>query len=206
MRIFRRLNWFAPMAALALAGCGNGGDKIEKTQSPVAAPNGFVADANAAPKAAAGQPKMAPTPGAVLRDTELKDKPFVDAKTLKRLSKGASVTIVDRDGGWLKVAAAGQQGWVRLLHVSSQSSGSQAGGARDLESSAKIATGRAGSGNVVATTGIRGLNEEQLSTAKPNPEELKKLDGYTVSKEQAAEYALKQKLARRDVPYLPEPK
>ncbi|MBI3897674.1 MAG: SH3 domain-containing protein [Gammaproteobacteria bacterium] len=157
--------------------------------------------ATSTPKATATT-KMAPTPGTTRRETEFKDKPAIDAKTLKRLPANAPLTIIDRSGGWYKVLSAGRPGWVRLLHVSSQPA--HGGNAQDLEAVAKLATGRAGSGNIVSTTGIRGLNEEQLRTAQPNPEELKKLESYTASKEQAADYARKQRLARHDVPYLPE--
>ena len=147
---------------------------------------------------------MAPTPASVLRETELKDKPFLDAKTLKRLPAKAAVVIVERSGGWLKVTSDGQQGWVRLLHVSSQPAGSST--ARELESVAKIATGRGGSGNIVSTTGIRGLNEEQLRKAQADPEALRRLESYAVDRDRASEYARTHDLERRQLAYLPEPK
>lgn len=158
--------------------------------------------APAKPSEPAGE-KMAPTPATVTRATELKDKPFIDAKTLKRLPAKTGVTIVDRSGGWLKVVSDGQPGWVRLLHVSSRPAGTR--DASELESVAKIATGRSGSGNIVSTTGIRGLSEEQLRAAQPSPEELKRLEDYGVTKEQAADYARKHRLERRQVAHLPEP-
>lgn len=150
-------------------------------------------------------PKMALTPATVTRDTELKDKPFVDAKTLKRLPARTAVAITDRNGGWLKVTSGGQIGWVRLLHVSSQPISTGGGSAKELETAAKIATGRAGTGNVVSTTGIRGLNEQQLREAKANPEALKRLDSYAVNPDQAAANAREHKLERRQISYLPEP-
>jgi hypothetical protein len=156
-------------------------------------------------KTADASAKMAPTPATVIKDTELKEKPFVDAKTIKRLPARTQVAIVDRSGGWVKVTSAGQQGWVRLLHVSSQPASAGGSSAKELEAAAKIATGRAGSGNIVSTTGIRGLNEEQLSKAQPNPAELKRLEGYAASKEQATAYARAQKLERRQIPYLAAP-
>jgi hypothetical protein len=162
-----------------------------------------VPAATTTPKPAAAAQK-ASTSATMRQSADLKDKPFLDAKTLKKLPAGSSVVILERQGGWLKVTGGGQQGWVRLLQVNSQPATRGSSG-RELESAAKVATGRAGSGNVVATTGIRGLNEEELRTAKPNPAELKKLEGYQISKERAAEYARKNGLAHRDVPSLPEP-
>src|SRR5581483_12140943 len=93
--------------------------------------------------------KMAPTPGTTTRATELKDKPYVDAKTLATLPAGSAVTIVDRSGGWFEVDAGGRRGWLRLLHVSSQPVGARGGTAQEIESVAKMATGRAGTGNIV---------------------------------------------------------
>lgn len=157
-------------------------------------------------EAAPAASKIAPTPGTVVRATELKDKPATDAKTLKRLAAKSAVTVVDRQGGWLRVTAQGQQGWVRLLHVSTQPAGAGGGTASDLEAAKRIATGRAGSGNIVATSGIRGLNEEQLRTAAANPAELKRLDGYAATDAQASEYARKHQLTARRVAHPKAPK
>lgn len=205
-----------------LAGCGSESppkpvtpsSPAPTTQAPAApTPAAPSKPGGAAPAArsgatatqAANATAMAPTPGTVLRETELKDKPFTDAKTLRKLAPQTALVIVDRQAGWLRVSVSSQQGWVRLLHVSSGPSGSAAS-QQELESFAKLATGRAGSGNVVATTGIRGLDEEQLKTAKANPEELKKLEAYGVTKEQAAEYARRHKLEARKVAHLAAPK
>lgn len=207
----RYFTCFVLLLALAAAGCGSDDREPEqRSQAPATAPPAAAANepraaAPAAAKPAGAVAKMAPTPATVIRDTELKEKPFVDAKTLKRLPARSPVTIVDRNGGWLKVTVGGEQGWVRLLHVSSQPSAGSADAARELEAAAKIATGRAGSGNIVSTTGIRGLSEEQLRAAKPNPEELQRLERYGATPEQAAAYAGAHKLERRQIPYLPEP-
>lgn len=157
-----------------------------------------------APVTTSDNPTLAPTPGTVLRDTELKDKPFLDAKTLGTLKARTSLVILERQSGWLRVKAGEGQGWVRLLSVSTEPAG-RAGASRDLESVTKLATGRAGSGNIATTTGIRGLNEEQLKTAQPAPEEVKKLESYATSKEAAADYARQHKLAARQVPFLANP-
>lgn len=196
-----------PLLFLLLAACGKETEHRPQTRSQAPAPSAaMTAEAATPANTPANAPaKMAPTPATVVKDTELKDKPFVDAKTIKKLPRGTAVAIVDRNGGWLKVTVAGQQGWVRLLHVSSQPAAASGSSAKELEAAAKIATGRAGSGNIVSTTGIRGLNEEQLSKAQPNPAELKHLESYSVSKEQAAAYARAHKLERRQIPYLPAP-
>lgn len=148
---------------------------------------------------------MAPTPGTATLNTELKARPSIDAQTLTMLPAESAVTIIDRQGGWLQVVSGDTRGWVRLLHVSSQPPGSRGPTRQELEAAARVATGRAGTGNVVVTTGIRGLTEEQLRLAQANPEELERLDGYGVETAQAKAYAAAHQLERRQIPYPPDP-
>ncbi|HEY8554256.1 MAG TPA: SH3 domain-containing protein [Burkholderiales bacterium] len=163
-------------------------------------------DATAPTPSTAREPALAPAPGTVLRETELKREPSFDAPTLARLPAGTRVIAADREGGWLRVINDGREGWVRLLHVSLQPPGTGGGSAQELESVAKLATGRAGTGNIVSTTGIRGLREEQLRAAAPNEGEVARLEGYAATPEAANAYARKHGLARRDVAELPAPK
>jgi hypothetical protein len=220
--ISRLSNCLILLVVLILAACADNGGKAPAsnaassdtkttttTESKPASASGSTAartETTAAAPAAAAETAMAPTPGTTTRDTELKDKPFIDATTLKTLPAKTAVTLVDRSGGWYKIVTGGQQGWVRLLHVSSQPGGASASSKQELEAAAKLVTGRAGGGNIVSTTGIRGLSEEQLRKAQPSPAELQRLDSYAASPEQASVYAHAQKLERRQVAQLPAPK
>jgi hypothetical protein len=141
--------------------------------------------------------------GSTIKDTPLKDKPFVDAKTLANLPARTNLDIVERKGSWMRVKVAGKQGWVRMLNV--RAGQAQAGGKTSAQDVTALATGRSGSGNIVATSGIRGLSEEELKSAKGNPDELKKMDKFAVTEKEAGAYALKNKLQRRSVSYLPAP-
>ena len=207
------------LLALSLFGCGGDAERADRPGDSTALPAGNAPGQNAgvqtpskptvttrkAPPPAA-RAQMAPTPATVIRATELKEKPSVDAKTIEPLPVKTAVTIVERDGGWYRVAAGSRQGWVRLLHVSSQPSGAGGSTRDELESAAKIATGRAGGGNIVNTTGIRGLSEEQLRSAEPDAAELQRLEGYGVGEEQAAAYARAHGLERRQIAHLPGPR
>ena len=90
---------------------------------------------------------------------------------------------------------------MRLLSVKrgTGGSGSQIAGLQDL------ASGRAGTGQVVATTGVRGLNEEQLKSAKYNAAEVKKLESYTQTAKQGELFAKSGALKPVKVAYLPKP-
>ena len=158
-----------------------------------------------AAQTATGTARAVATPGTITRDTELKAEPFVDAKTLAKLVARSRVSIVDRRGGWLQVVSGNARGWVRLLHVTSGTAAAGAPTAKELEAAARVATGRAGTGNIAVTTGIRGLTTEQLQGAKPNPAELQHLETYGIEPAQANAYAAQQKLERQQIPYPPAP-
>ena len=51
------------------------------------------------------------------------------------------------------------------------------------------ASGRAGTGQVVSTTGVRGLSEEELKAAKFNETEIKTLESYTLNADQGRQFA-----------------
>ena len=68
-----------------------------------------------------------------------------------------------------------------------------------------LASGRAGTGHVVATTGIRGLSEEDLKGAKYNEGELKKMESFTVTESEARKFAAEGNLTARKLEYLPAP-
>ncbi|MDD2684668.1 MAG: SH3 domain-containing protein [Gallionella sp.] len=143
---------------------------------------------------------MAGESGTALKADEIKVEPFRDAKTVAKLATGDKVDILKKDGGWLQVKAGKQQGWVRMLSIRQGAAGKTSGGASGL---AALASGRAGTGKVVATTGIRGLNEEELKSAHFDAAQIKRLDSYTATAAAAGSFAKQGKLQARRVDYLP---
>jgi len=98
--------------------------------------------------------------GVVLRNEELRREPFIDAAVLALVPKDARVEVLREQGAWSLVKSAGKQGWVRSLSLRlGTAASSQSSGLLALES------GRSGSGNAIATLGIRGVPNP--STAKP---------------------------------------
>jgi hypothetical protein len=78
--------------------------------------------------------------------------------------------------------------------------------AAEIGGVAGLATGRAGTGQVVSTTGVRGLGEEDLKAAKFSEEELKAAESYRASPQAARTFALAGNLSARQMAFLPEPK
>ena len=140
--------------------------------------------------------------GSVLKADDLKTEPFRDAKTLGSLAAGDRVEILNKQGGWFRVKSAKGSGWVRMLSIRR---GAPREGGDDVAGLLGLASGRAGTGRVVAATGIRGLSEEELKAAQYDEAELKKVESYATTWPEAERFAASGKLGARKVDYLPAP-
>lgn len=138
-------------------------------------------------------------PATLIRATDLKSEPATDAATLAQLPENAAVETLERQGGWTRVKAAAGEGWVKMLSLRY---GSTKRGDSGLAQMFNVA--RTGSSGTQVTTGVRGLDEEQLAKAQPNAAELAKLNNFAVERKTAAGFAAKGKLASQSVDY-PKP-
>lgn len=129
--------------------------------------------------------------GTALKDDSLRAEPYADAKLSGKFTRGEKLEITGKQGAWLKVKTAKSTGWVRLLSVKrgTSTAGSSATGVLN------VASGRAGTGQVVSTTGVRGLSAEELKAASYNAAEVQLLESYTVTQTQAQQFAVSGKLS-----------
>jgi hypothetical protein len=138
------------------------------------------------------------------RATELKDKAAADAKTVASLPPDTEVKVLGRGGQWTQVEAQSQRGWVRVFHLrfpSTVQESSSGGGALGGLTSA-LGFGRQTSRtSTVATTGIRGLTPEDFANASPDPEALRRLQGYRSDRPAAERFAREAKLAAQQIDY-----
>lgn len=141
-------------------------------------------------------------PGVVARACEVMNEPFKDARVVTSLKEGDAVEILKRKGGWLQVSGKGKTGWVRMLSIRRGASGEKASAVTEASGVLGLATGRAGSGNVVAATGVRGLDEEELKQAAFNEKELQTLKTYRASKKDAQSFANQAGLQIQQVPFM----
>lgn len=135
--------------------------------------------------------------GTALKTDSIRAEPFADAKTVGSLNKNDSVEILTKKGAWLQVKSKKTSGWVRLLSVKRGGASSGSG----LKGAVDVASGRAGTGKVVSTTGIRGLSAEELKAAKFNEEEMKKMESYAVSGSDAQSFASAGGLGKTQLSY-----
>lgn len=141
-------------------------------------------------------------PAALTRATELKKEPATDAAKVADLAENSVVDAMERQGGWIRVKTqGGAEGWVKLLALR-YGQGAAKPGDSGLSQAFNVA--RTGASGTQVTTGVRGLEAEQIANARPNPGELAKMSGYAVDRDGAAGFAAKAKLEPQSVAY-PQP-
>ena len=129
-----------------------------------------------------------------------------------QISAGSRVTVFERKGGWKQIFSEPKSliGWVRSYQVREnmviksaeiETEPDSRGFLSGLASFSRKASGLFGSGggssstsSGTATIGVRGLSEAELKAAKPDPEELKKMQGFASNKTRAAVFARSGKL------------
>ena len=138
-------------------------------------------------------------PATVIRATELKQDPATDAPAVTLLPENTAVEALERKGGWTRVKAPAGEGWVKMLALRYGAPGAAKQGDSGITQLFNVA--RTGSSGTQVTTGVRGLDEQQLANARPNPNELAKMKGFAADKNAAAGFASKGKLSAVKVEY-----
>ena len=135
-------------------------------------------------------------PAQLVKNDTLRDKPFSDAKTLMTLKIGQTVEILKREGAWYQLQVDGKNGWLPMLSVRRTAAAATV----SAGSLAQTVSGRATTGKIVATTGVRGLGEEQLSAATFSEAAIAAAEQYRIAPLEAAAFAKDGNLQPRDVP------
>lgn len=141
-------------------------------------------------------------PATVIRATDLKQEPATDSATVAALPENTSVEALERKSGWTRVKAASGEGWVRMLALRFGGATPAKPGASGLTQLFNVA--RTGTSGTQVTTGVRGLDAEQIANAQPNPAELAKLEKFATDRDAAAGFAAQGKLSATAVDY-PKP-
>ena len=141
-------------------------------------------------------------PGTVLRNDKLYSQPSAASKVAASVPKGASVNILAKQGGWLRVTSGKSTGWIRLLSVRAGAGGLGGAGLGDVVGAA---TTKSDPSRVVAVAGLRGLNDEDLKQAKFNADELARLNAWHETPAQARSFAAQAGLKTANVAALPAP-
>jgi hypothetical protein len=121
------------------------------------------------------------------RDSPLLATPASDAAVVAQLTQGTAGELIARKGAWINLKTAAGTGWVMSFNVrfgggqAAGGSGSGGGGLPSFLGGRKPTT--------TATIGIRGLEAEDLKSARMDAQQLQLLDSFAASKRQAEEAA-----------------
>ena len=138
-------------------------------------------------------------PATVIREVEMKQAPATDAATLATLPENTAVDALERKGGWTRVKTSAGEGWVRMLSLRLGGATTPKPGASGLTQAFNVA--RSGTSGTQTTTGVRGLDAEQIANAQPNPAELAKLEKFAADRDAATSFASQGKLSPTSVAY-----
>ena len=133
----------------------------------------------------------------MIRATELRRAPASDAAAVATLPENAAVDALERKGGWTRVKADAAEGWVRMLSLRFGA----AAKAGDSGVAQLFNVARTGTSGTQVTTGVRGLDADQLANAQPNRAELARMKRYAAKADAAAGFAAEAKLAPVAVEY-----
>jgi hypothetical protein len=138
----------------------------------------------------------------VIRAGDLMAQPFIDASKVAPVTANQPATIIERRGGWVKVLVNGKTGWLRTLNLRlAPGAGATAGRpASALSRSASLL--RTGSSGKTVTTGVKGLDDENIRNAAIDPEQQAKLDTLAVTESDARAVAARKKLVENKLDYL----
>ncbi|MES2095163.1 MAG: SH3 domain-containing protein [Pseudomonadota bacterium] len=138
----------------------------------------------------------------VIRAGDLMAQPFIDAPKVGPVGANQPATILERRGGWVKVQINGKTGWLRTLNLRLAPGASATAGrpANALTRSAALL--RTGSSGKTVTTGVKGLNDEDIRNAAIDPEQQAKLDTLAVPESAARDAAARKKLVETKLDYL----
>jgi len=143
-------------------------------------------------------------PVTVERDSVLRAEPRTDAGVAGNLAKGATGDAVARQGAWVQVKSGTVTGWLYSFNVRFGAVGAGSSSGASGGSALGRVFGPRQQVNVTATIGIRGLDEEDLKQAHFDETQMRQLDGYAASREQAAAQAGISGLSAVKIDYLGE--
>ena len=141
--------------------------------------------------------------GLILRAGDLLAQPFIDAAKSGPIAANQPATILERRGAWANVEVGGRTGWVRVLNLRLEPGAARPGGARPAGAAGNpLSLLRTGSSGRTVTTGVKGMDEEDIRNATPDYAELELLGTLAVNADEARANAVKSSLKENTVDYL----
>lgn len=138
--------------------------------------------------------------GVVFINTKLVDAPNNSGKIIEDLAADSQITIKQRQNRWTEVITSENTGWVPtlMIRIVSYTTQDTVDGVTDVVTERLSGTNQK---TVVATFGIRGIDEESLKSAELSEEQLTLLESYQVTKSEASQFSRAAGLKPKKVEY-----
>ena len=137
------------------------------------------------------------------KDGEIKSEPTNAGAVVATLKTSAQAEMLERKGFWVEVKSGSVKGWTKLSNLDVKGAeGGDGGGASLLTG---LASGRAGTGNIVNTSGTRGLDGDEIKSARRDDAQFKMLLAKRVPPEEASGFAKDAGLKSRTLAYIKPP-
>ena len=162
------------------------------------------AAAGATAGAAAGATAGAGQKGRIVRATDLRELPSAGSALVEVVPANTEVAVLERQGGWYRVALPSRDGWVRLTAVRFATATPSSSGGLSA-SLGFLKSGRSAVQTGTVTTGVRGLSETDLANSVPDPEAVDALDAYAVAADDATQHARSLGLKATEVQFIKAP-
>lgn len=143
-------------------------------------------------------------PVTIERDSELRAEARHDAPVVARAKQGTAGEVTAKNGPWVNVTTPEGSGWVFSFNVRFASGRSAESGAAGAGTVLGRLVAPSRPPSVTATIGIRGIEEEDLKKATFDGAQMKLLEQYATTAEQAAEAARQRGLSAEKVPLFEE--
>lgn len=146
-------------------------------------------------------------PALTVRAIDLMAQAQSDASIVASLPENTQLEVLGRKGAWSEVRIpTGQKGWLRMTTLkpvtsaaATPASANPLGALNNLLSSGRT------SNTATVTTGVRGLEAQDLENAQANPGELEKMQKFAVDRRAAEAFAQRNKLVPLSLEELPAP-
>jgi len=156
--------------------------------------------------------------GVIVREARVYMDASISAPQVGTIRAGTRVSLFGRKGGWEEIFAESEEliGWVRSYQVRAgdyapqveanaepDSRGFLSGlAAFSRKASRFFSTNDSGTNSGTATIGVRGLSESEIKSAKPDPAELTKMQGFASDPQRLAVFRDQGQLSAQQVGHL----
>jgi hypothetical protein len=189
----------ATFACTAISGAVAGADAVARAGAAGGVSAGASTGASAG--ATAGATAGAAQKGRIVRTTDLRDLPTSGSTLIEVVPANTEIAVLERQGGWYRVALPSREGWVRLTAVRfATATPSSSGGL--TASLGFLKSGRSAVQTGTVTTGVRGLSEADLASSVPDPEAVDALDALAAAPDDARQHARALGLKATEVPFI----